>query len=359
VGFVSPYFRRHAVTFFLESVLEHHDRENFEVLLYADVPRPDETSRRLQDHGCAWRSTVGMDDAALAQAVRADATDILVDLSGHTPGHRLLAFARRPAPVQVTWNGYPNTTGMDSIAYRLTDAVCDPPGSTEERHSERLVRLPGVFMSWRTPLDAPQVAPAPALAAGCVTFGSFNGCYKITAAVVRVWARVLRAVEGSRLLLVTVDGDVARRRLLDLFAANGIGPGQLEFLPRMSHDEFLGAHARADIALDAFPYHGTTTTCFSLWMGLPVVVLGGNTHASRVGVTLLQSAGLGQLATTSEDDYVGVAVGLAGNPAALAEMRSGMRARIAASTLADGQACARSVEAAFRSMWHDWCSGRT
>ena len=248
---------------------------------------------------------------------------------------------------------------MDSIGYRLTDAVCDPPGSTEALHSERLVRLPGVFMSWRTPVDAPPVAPLPALAAGHVTFGSFNGCYKITAAVVRVWARVLRAVEGSRLLLLTVDGAVARRRLLDLFAANGIGPGQLEFLPRMSHDDFLGAHARVDIALDAFPYHGTTTTCFSLWMGLPVIVLAGNTHASRVGVTLLRSVGLGHLAAAGEDDYVGAAVGLAGNLAALADTRSGMRARIAASALADGPACARFVEAAFRSMWHDWCSGRT
>jgi protein O-GlcNAc transferase len=358
VGYVSPYFRRHAVSFFLESVLEHHDRDAVEVLLYADVPQPDETSRRLQDHGCVWRSTVGMDDAALAQAVRADATDILVDLSGHTPGHRLLAFARCAAPVQVTWNGYPNTTGMDSMGYRLTDAVCDPPGATEAMHSEALVRLPDVFMTWRTPLDAPPVAPPPAHAAGHITFGSFNGCYKINAAVVRVWARILRVVEGSRLLLLTVDGEVARRRLLDLFSAEGIEPGRLEFLARMSHDEFLRAHARADIALDAFPFHGTTTTCFSLWMGLPVVVLVGSTHASRVGATLLRSVGLGNLAAGSEDDYVAAAAGLAADFDALGALRSGMRDRIAASPLADGRACARAVESAYRSMWHDWCGGR-
>ena len=151
IGYVSPYFRKHAVTFFLESVLEHYDRECFDVILYADVAQPDEYSRRLQALVTGWRDTVGMDDAKLAQLVRDDAIDILVDLSGHTPGNRLLAFARRPAPVQVTWNGYPNTTGMDSMGYRITDAYCDPPGATENLHSEKLVRLPGIYMAWRPP----------------------------------------------------------------------------------------------------------------------------------------------------------------------------------------------------------------
>ena len=170
VGYVSPYFRKHAVTFFLESVIEHHDRASFDVLLYADVARPDEYSERLKAHGARWRSTVGKTDEALAHMTRSDGVDILVDLSGHTPANRLLAFARRPAPVQVTWNGYPNTTGMTAIDYRITDACCDPPGQTEGLHTERLVRLPGVYMSWRPPGDAPDPDPLPALRTGTRDF---------------------------------------------------------------------------------------------------------------------------------------------------------------------------------------------
>jgi len=358
VGFVSPYFRRHAVTFFLESVLEHHDRAAFEVILYADVARPDDFSLRLQGYGCRWRPTLELDDAGLARVVRDDAIDILVDLSGHTPGHRLLAFARRPAPVQVTWNGYPNTTGMDAVGYRLTDAVCDPPGATEAFHSERLVRLPGVFMSWRPPTDAPPVAPLPAAQSGQVTFASFNGCYKVTPATVRLWAGVLDAVPSSRLLLFTIDGEVARRRILDLFAACGVVGHRLECVPRMSHDEFLNAHARADVALDAFPFHGTTTTCFSLWMGVPVVALAGATHASRVGASLLGSVGLGGLVASTEADYVAAAAALASDLPALAALRADMRRRVEGSVLADGPACARAVEDAFRQMWREWCGTR-
>ena len=172
VGFVSPYFRKHAMTFFFESVVEHHDRERIEIFLYADVAQPDDYSDRLKAHGARWRPTVGLDDGQLAQAVREDAIDILVDLSGHTPRNRLLAFARRPAPVQATWNGYPNTTGMAAIDYRISDVYCDPPGRTEELHTEQLVRLPDVYMTWRPPADAPDPGPLPAAGSGSITFGS-------------------------------------------------------------------------------------------------------------------------------------------------------------------------------------------
>jgi protein O-GlcNAc transferase len=355
IGYVSPYFRKHAVTFFLESVIEHHDRDSVEVILYADVAQPDDYSRRLQGYGAAWRKTLDLSDEALAARVREDAVDILVDLSGHTPGNRLLAFARRAAPIQITWNGYPNTTGMESMDYRITDAYCDPPGTTEHLHSEILVCLPHIYMTWRPPDDAPAPGPLPVLTAGAVTFGSFNGCYKITPEVVAVWARILGRVPGSRLVLLTVTGDVAEERLRALFAAQGIAGKRLQIQPRVTHDEFLAAHRQVDIALDAFPYHGTTTTCFSLWMGVPVVALAGTAHASRVGVSMLSNLGLPHLAAGTPDEYVDAAVGLAADTAALSELRATLRDRMLGSPNTDGKACAASLERAYRDTWHRWC----
>jgi len=355
VGFVSPYFRKHAVTFFLESVIQHHDRKKFELILYADVAQPDEYSERLQAYGALWRKTLGIDDERLVQMVRNDATDILVDLSGHTPGNRLLAFARRPAPVQVTWNGYPNTTGMASMDYRITDAYCDPPGTTEHLHSEKLTRLPGIYMAWRPPDDAPDVGPLPALESGHVTFGSFNSCYKITPRLVALWSRILGGVPGSRLMLLTVDGGVAARRIRELFAAQGVDPQRIDIRPRVSHEEFLALHRGIDIALDSFPYHGTTTTCFSLWMGLPVATLAGAIHASRVGVSMLNNVGLPQLVAQDADEYVDIATRLAADLPALTNLRAGLRGMLRQSPLADGRTCARSLENAFREMWVTWC----
>jgi predicted O-linked N-acetylglucosamine transferase (SPINDLY family) len=356
VGYVSPYFRKHAVTFFFESVVEHHDRDAFELVLYADVPRPDDYSERLRAHGAAWRSTVGATDSALAQMVRDDRIDILVDLSGHTPGHRLLAFARRPAPVQVTWNGYPNTTGMRDIDYRITDALCDPPGRTESLHTEELVRLPGLYMSWRPPPDAPDPGALPMDAGAGVTFASFNACYKVTPSVVRLWARILRELPDSRLVLFTVPRGRGESRLRSLFAAEGMGENRVEMRPRMSHEAFLQAHREVDIALDSFPYHGTTTTCFSLWMGVPVVSLIGPAHVSRVGLTLLSSIGLSGLAASAPEEYVATALALARQPAELAVLRSGLRERMRTSLLTDGAACARALEHAYREMWLKWCA---
>lgn len=356
VGYVSPYFRRHAVTFFLESVLAVYDCTAFDIFLYADVARPDSYSERLKSYGLHWRDTVGKSDEALAHMVRDDRIDILVDLSGHTPGHRLLAFARRAAPVQVTWNGYPNTTGMTEIDYRITDECCDPPGTTERLHSERLVRLPQIYMSWHPPSDAPDPGPAPVIASGRITFGSFNSCYKVSPSVAALWSRVLKEVEGSRLILHAVPGARAEARLRRLFSGYGIAAERIELRPRVTHEAFLEAHREVDIALDSYPYHGTTTTCFSLWMGVPVVCLVGTTHVSRVGLTLLSSIGLDTLAPSDADDYVRRAAALARDPQRLTALRSGMRERILASPLTDGTACARSLEAAYRAMWRDWCS---
>jgi predicted O-linked N-acetylglucosamine transferase (SPINDLY family) len=342
------------MTFFFESYVEHHDRERVEVVLYADVRRPDEYSERLRSQVAAWRNTLALDDERFARAVRDDGIDILVDLSGHSQGHRLLAFARRPAPVQVTWNGYPNTTGLTAIDYRITDAHCDPPGGTEHLSSERLVRLPGIYMTWRPPDDAPDVGPLPAAESRRVTFGSFNSAYKITPTLVALWARVLQRVRGSRLMLLTISSEAARRRVADLFAAHEIGPERLDVLPRLTHEEFLAAHGRADIALDTYPFHGITTSCFSLWMGLPLVSLAGATHVSRVGVTLLSNLGLERLVAQSGEEYVEIAARLAEDTAGLAGLRSGLRTMMLRSPLTDGAAGARALEGAFREMWTAW-----
>ncbi len=356
VGYVSPYFRKHAVTFFLEPAIEHRDREAFDVVLFADVSRPDEYSERLKAHGAQWRNTVGASDEALARIVRDEGIDILVDLSGHTPGNRLLAFARRPAPVQATWNGYPNTTGMIAVDYRISDAFSDPPGLTERLHTERLVRLPRVYMAWRPPTDAPESGPPPALASGRITFGSFNSCYKISGTAVELWSRVLGEMPGSRLLLFTVPCGRAASRLRERFAACGIAADRIELRSRLPHEAFLEAHREVDIALDSFPYHGTTTTCFSLWMGVPVVSLTGSTHVSRVGVSMLSSIGLEKLAVTTAEDYVAAACRLAQDVQTLAILRAGLRERMRDSPLTDGPSHARALDRAYREMWRTWCS---
>jgi len=356
VGFVSPYIHKHAVTFFLESVIEHHDRAQLEIFLYADVARPDDYSERLQAHGAHWRSTQDLDHAQLASLVREDAIDILVDLSGHTANNRLLAFARKPAPIQVNWLGFPSTTGMPSMDYRITDAWCDPPGMTEHLNSETLVRLPGIYMAWRPPDGTPAVAPLPALTNGYITFGTFHSAFKISPAIAALWARVLARVPGARLRVMAITGVAAERHIRELFARCGVAAHQLEILPRVSFDEYLAAFGRVDIALDTFPYHGATTTCFSLWMGLPVVVLEGTTHASRADVSMLNNVGLPQLIAKTGDEYVEIAARLAQNRPKLAELRANLRGMMARSPNADGRACARNLERAFREMWVTWCS---
>ena len=353
IGFVSPYIHKHAVTFFLESVIEHHDRAQFDIFLYADVARPDGYSERLRQHGANWRCTLALDHAQLAQCVGDDAIDILVDLSGHTANNRLLAFARRPAPVQVNWLGFPSTTGMASMDYRITDRYCDPPGSTEHLNTEALVRLPGIYMAWRPPEGTPAVGPLPAVANGYVTFGTFHSAFKIAPTIATLWARILERVPRARLRVLAVSGVAAERHARGLFS--GIDPQRIDFLPRLTFDDYLAAFRQVDIALDTFPYHGATTTCFSLWMGLPVVVLEGVTHASRADVSMLNNVGLPQLVAKTGDEYVAIAAQLAHDLAQLAQLRADLRGMMARSPNADGRECARNLERAFREMWVTWC----
>ena len=335
VGYVGADLGSSPVAHFLEPLLRAHDRAQVEVTCYAAA-----AGGRLDRLADRWRDVARLPDAELAELVADDGIDILVDLVGHTGGHRLLTFARRAAPVQVAYCGYPATTGLDSIDYRLTDSRADPEGTTGALHSEQLVRLPGGFLCYAPPADAPEPAPLPSFAAAHVTFGSFNHLPKLVPQVVALWARVLHAVPGSRLLLKAMGfaEPEACERLRSAFASHGIEAERVELIASTStHEEHLDLYARVDVALDPFPYNGATTTCEALWMGLPVVTLADRVHAGRVGVSLMHAAGLDDFVAADGDEYVEIARRLAGDPAGLAQRRSEQRDRVAASPPCDGR----------------------
>jgi protein O-GlcNAc transferase len=290
--------------------------------------------------------------------IERDQIDILVDLAGHVGDNRLLVMARKPAPIQVTYLGYPDTTGLAAIDYRLTDVIADPPDLGAQRfYTEELAFLPDGFLCYRPPDFAPVIAPLPAEKAGFVTFGSFNNNCKINPTVTDLWAQVLRANANSRLLLKLKGGDDTsiRDRYLDLFEKAGLGRARVDIQGWKSPDEHLQTYAQMDIALDTYPYNGTTTTCEALWMGVPTVSLLGECHPSRVGLSILTRLGLEFFVASTPREYVAKATALATNLPALAQIRRTMRARIAASGLCYAKGFAARVEAAYRQMWRRWC----
>jgi len=353
IGYVSPDLCSHPVAFFIEPLLARHDRSSFEVFCYSDVAHPDGITAHLQRLVPAWRDVQGMTDDELAGQIRRDRIDILVDLAGHTAGNRLEVFARKPAPVQVSWLGYPNTSGLAAMDYRLTDAWADPPGDTEHAHSEILMRLPDGFLCYR-PLQGTTVTAPPCLTTGHVTFGSFNNLAKVTPEVIAAWSQLLRRLPTARLLLKTKplrDKDT-QETIYAQFAGHSVARGRVELIgwvEKMS--DHLGLYGQVDIALDTFPYNGTTTTCEGLWMGVPVITLAGRTHAGRVGVSLLSRTGLSEFIAGDVDDYIEMAAQLAGDRERLERLRNKLRGQVAASSLCDAESFARNVEASYRTMW--------
>jgi predicted O-linked N-acetylglucosamine transferase (SPINDLY family) len=357
IGYVSPDLRQHSVAYFLENLLAHHDASSVEVFCYSDVIRPDATTARMQKLCAQWREIVGLKDTEVDQKVREDRIDILVDLAGHTANNRLLLFARKPAPIQVTYLGYPDTTGLRAMDYRLTDAYADPPDVTGG-YSEQLVRLPETFLCYRPSYGAPEIGPAPALESGRVTFGSFNALAKVNAPLVAMWSKILEQIPNSRLILKNqgLGSAGARRHILEYFAAHHIAPDRVELMGwARSEAGHLQLYNRIDIALDTFPYHGTTTSCEALWMGVPVVTRAGSAHVSRVGVSLLSNVGLAELVTDSQEKYVQLARELAHDLSRLSNLRSTLRKRMEQSPLMDAPRFARNVESAYRQMWRRWC----
>ena len=353
VGYVSPDFREHAVGRFVLPLFERHDRERFDILCYSGVIRPDWMTERLRALAPLWRSTVGIPDARLAGMIRQDRVDILVDLTMHTAGNRLPMFARQPAPVQVTWLAYPGGAGLRGIGYRLTDARMDPLGENSAWSAGEPVRLPDSWCCYQPVDESPAINPLPAASAGWVTFGSLNNFAKINDGVLALWARVLETVKGSRLLMLCPEGQT-RERVLSFFGARGIGAERMELVSFLSRLDYMRLYQRIDLGLDPFPCNGMTTTCDALWMGVPVLTLPGATPVSRAGLSLLSSVGLGELAASSESDYVRMAVEWAANLPRLAGVRATLRPRLQASPLLDAPRFAQNVEATYRSMWQTW-----
>jgi protein O-GlcNAc transferase len=353
IGYVSGDLRTHSVAYFLEPLLRHHDRKRFEVICYANLENPDATTARLRELSDRWRWVAGLTDDQLAAKIRGDDVDILVDLSGHTAGNRLPAFQRRPAPIQATWLGYPNTTGLESIDYRVTDALADPPG--EERFAvEKLVRLDVGFLCYLPPETAPPIQSGPAEANGYVTFGSFNNLRKMTPSVIETWSEILHRAPTARLLLKArpLADPATAARVTGAFGEFGVASDRITLRgPVTSSSDHLDMYADLDIALDPFPYNGTTTTCEALWMGVPVVTVTGNRHAGRVGTSLLSQVGLESCIATNMDDYVATALRLAEDKDTRYQLRKTLRQRMLESPLCDAADFAHRMEAAFEEMW--------
>ena len=355
IGYVSPDFRDHAVARFLLPLLEHHQRDAHELYGYATVRRSDAITERIKGLLDAWRPISALTDPQAVDLIRQDQIDILVDLAGHTRNNRLLIFAHKPAPVQVTWLGYPAATGLDTIDYRLTDALADPAGSSERRVGEQIFRLPHCAWCYQ-PRDTPNFAARPPERP--LTFGSFNNFAKIMPPMLRLWAQILGATPGSQLLLKTslVLGDRIQDRVREIFREARVDPSRVLFWgPENERGAYLGLFSLVDIVLDAFPYHGTTTTCEALWMGRPVVCLVGQSHVSRVGLSLLTNVGRPELAARTEADYVRIATALGQDRPRLATLHKTLQAQMEASPLMDAPRFAADVESAFRTMWHTWC----
>jgi protein O-GlcNAc transferase len=356
IGYVSNDFVQHPVGFFLLPLLGAHDRERFHVSCYTTNSRTDDVTLRLQARANEWRNLAGASDDDIARQIREDRIDLLVDLSGHTGGNLLPVFARKPAPVQVSYLGFPAGTGLGTIDYRLTDRWADPLGATGV--TEQLVRLPETAWCFSPLSGSPPVGELPAAHCRHVTFGCFNNFAKVTEEMLRLWVRILQRVPESRLVLknLAVGNYAVAQRLHALFAQQGIGTDRLKLLSRtQSSLEHLQCYHGIDLALDTFPYHGTTTTCEALWMGVPVITLAGSRHVARVGVSLLSNVGLPELVADSVEDYVEKAVALANDRSRLAALRAGLRERMQRSPLMDAPRFARNMESAYRAMWRQWC----
>ncbi|MBM3532491.1 MAG: hypothetical protein FJX60_05575 [Alphaproteobacteria bacterium] len=349
VGYLSVALRRHPVGYFLLPLLERHDRSAFEIVGYDAGPGGDDVTARLRAASAAWREVRGLDDAALAETVRADGIDILADLDGHAGGNRLTVFARRPAPVQVTWLDYPGSTGTDCFDAALVDPFEVPEGS-ERFYSEPVIRLAGGRLVYRPPDASPPVA---APAGGGVMLGCFNNPAKIGAEALALWARAMGALPETRLTLKGRSyGDAAiRGRYLDVFAKAGVDPSRLVFSAWSPHDEMLRELGALDIVLDPMPHSGYLTSCEALWMGVPIVTRAGARAVERQTAGLLTRIGLPELIAHSADQYVEIIRALVRDPARRRSLREGMRARLKASSLMDEAGFAQTVEAAYRRLW--------
>ena len=343
------------MSYFLIRAVENLDPHQAEVSCYHDGTACDDLTNRFQAAASGWREVAGWSDGRIAEQIRADQIDILFDLSGHTAGNRLMVFARKPAPIQMTWIGYEGTTGLSAMDYILADRHV-VPADAECHYSEKVLRLPDCYMCYDPPPDAQPVAPVPALERGYVTFGCFNNPAKIAPGVIEVWAEILHRVPGSRLVLkyrgLTEAANL--RRFRQSFAAEGIDPARLELLDHSPYVKYLAEYGRIDIALDPFPFCGGVTTCEALWSGVPVVSRSGETFASRHSLSYFSALGLTERVAGSFEEYVALACGLAEDLPRLARIRASSRERMARSPLCDGKLFAANLLPLLRDTWRGW-----
>ena len=354
VGYVSPDFREHPVARFVLPLFREHDRRQIEIFAYSDVTGPDAVTELIRSHADRWRDVATLSDRQVADAVRDDEIDILVDLAAHSGRNRLLAFARKPAPVQVTYLAYCSTTGVDAIDYRLTDRFLDPPGEDSSHYTERSIRLPGCYWCYSAPALPPDRLPPSERRPGPPTFGCLNNFAKVTDAALELWMQLLLRVPEARLLLYA-RGSAHRDRVLEVLRRASLPETRVTFVSRRPLEEYLETYRGIDVGLDPFPYCGGTTTCDALWMGVPVVSLVGRTAVSRAGSSLLSNVGLEHLIAKSEAQYVDLAARLIRDADALAALRRELRDRVQSSPLMNADEFTRGLETAFRGMWRTWC----
>jgi len=359
IGYISPDFGSHAVMYFFESVLDGHNEKAVETYGYANVRAISETTERIAQKFDHYRNIFGIGDKEVVALIEEDRIDILVDLAGHSTDNRIFVMAYKPAPIQVTYLGYFDTTAVRSIDYMLTDSIADPPGS-QKFYTEELALLPDGFLCYRPADYAPPVTSLPADRNGHITFGVLCNNRKINPNIMELWAKILKANKESRLLLMFRTGNDPdmRNYYLSKFERLGIPSQRVAICGGTHHAEYLKYYSEVDIVLDTFPFNGATTTCEALWMGVPVISLVGELHVSRVGLSILTRIGLELFAASTSKEYVAKATALANNRQALESLRASMRERMNSSVLRDAKKFAGGVESAYRKMWHRWCRSR-
>lgn len=353
IGFVSADFRTHSVAYFLLPLLEHLDRERFELFGFYNDGRVDAMTERFIELFDHWHVVNALTDTELLSLLRTSALDVVVDLAGHTGNNRLAVLNQRVAPKQVSWLGYPHSTGLPAMDYRVVDTITDPMPQADRFATEKLLHLPGGFLCYRGDESVPVRATPPCFETGYITFGSFNNLAKVNDAVLECWIDILKHVPDSRLLLKAkqLSETKVQARLRQRFEQAGIAAERLELMSRTPDTtSHLDLYARVDIALDTFPYNGTTTTCEALWMGVPVIAFAGDRHAARVSVSILEHAGFSAFVGLDENDYKRLARDWARKPEALKQLRQEMRARLQASALGDGARMGREMGALLASI---------
>ncbi|HTU92377.1 MAG TPA: tetratricopeptide repeat protein [Gemmataceae bacterium] len=356
IAYFSAEFRDHVIGYNTWPLFREHDHGSFELFCYSDVAHPDSITEQFRSRADGWREVCGWSDERLTQLVRQERIDVLIDTTLHMSNNRLLVFARKPAPVQVTFLGYPGTTGLEVMDYRLTDPYLDPPGQTDTNYVERSVRLPYSFWCYDPLVGGPPISPLPAVANGFVTFGCLNNFCKVNAETFHLWAQVLNAVPSSRLLLLSRQGS-HRQATTNQLVQRGIDASRLQFVDPQPREQYLRVYHRIDVGLDTLPYNGHSTSLDSLWMGVPVVTLIGQTVVGRAGFSQLSNLGLVELVAESKDQFIEIAKQLAFDLPRLAELRRGLRQQMEQSPLMKAVPFTRAVEEAYRQMWRKWCQG--